>query len=131
MMGRAAAAGISRNVRSAGAARQANSDVQGLRVQRLPLSAGTARIRVAGELDLATAGMLHDVIAGALAERPARLVVDLEDVTFAGSQLVHALEAAQNLMGDRRTGLRVVRPSRSVMRVLAICDLDHLCSERP
>jgi anti-anti-sigma regulatory factor len=104
MMGRAAAAGISRNVRSARAARQANSDVQGLRVQRLPLSAGTARIRVAGELDLATAGMLHDVIAGALAERPARLVVDLEDVTFAGSQLVHALEGAQNLMGDRRPG---------------------------
>jgi anti-anti-sigma regulatory factor len=103
MMGRAAAAGISRNVRSARAARQANSDVQGLRVQRLPLGAA-ARIRVAGELDLTTAGMLHDAIAGALAERPARLVVDLEDVTFAGSQLVHALEGAQNLMGDRRPG---------------------------
>ncbi len=101
-----------------------------MRVQRLPQAAGTAHIRVAGELDLATADLLDEAIAGALVERPERLVVDLEGVTFAGAQLVHALENAQNLMGERRSGVRVVRPSRSVMRVLAICDLDHLCAER-
>ncbi len=102
-----------------------------MRVQRLPQVAGTAHIRVAGELDLATSGMLHEAIAGALVERPERLLVDLEGVTFAGSQLVHALENAQNLMGQGRSGVRVVRPSRPVRRVLAICDLDHLYADQP
>ena len=102
-----------------------------MRVQRLPKAAGTAHIRVAGELDLATAELLDAAIAGAMDERPERLVVDLEGVTFAGSQLVHALENAQKLMGERRSGVRVVRPSRSAMRLLAICDLDHLYADRP
>jgi len=45
---------------------------------------------VAGEIELATFGQLRDAIAGALAERPERLVLDLEGVAFADSQLVHA-----------------------------------------
>lgn len=73
-----------------GGPRAATADVRGLRVWRLPSSEATARMGVAGEIELATFGQLRDAIAGALAERPERLVLDLEGVAFADSQLVHA-----------------------------------------
>jgi anti-sigma B factor antagonist len=127
---RAALAVISSYVRSARGIRPgASADGQALQVRGLPVSEGTARIRVAGEVDLATIGILRDAIARALAERPDRLVLDLAGVTFADSQLVHALEDARRSMGERRSDVRVVRATRAVMRLLVICDLDHLCAD--
>ena len=113
---------------ASGGPRAATADVRGLRVWRSPSSEATARICVAGEIELATFGQLRDAIAGALAERPERLVLDLEGVAFADSQLVHALEDACGLMGERSSGVFVLGASRALMRLLAISDLDHLCA---
>jgi anti-anti-sigma factor len=114
---------------ASGARKAATADVQGLQVWRSWSSRANVRISVAGEIDLATVGKLRDAIAGALAERPERVVLDLEAVTFADSQLVHALRDACGLMDDCPSGVVVVGASRGVMRLLAICDLDHLCAD--
>jgi anti-anti-sigma factor len=126
---RAALALVTSYVRAAsGAQKAATADVQGLRLWRSPSNEATARISVYGEIDVATVGKLRDAIARALAERPERLVLDLENVTFADSQLVRALEDAYGLMGECPSGVVVVGASREVMHLLAICDLDHLCT---
>ena len=90
---------------ASGGQKAAIADVQGFRLWRSPVSVATARISVVGEIDLARVGELRDAIAGALAERPERLVLDLEGVTFADSRLVHALEDACRLMGERSSGV--------------------------
>lgn len=127
---RAALAVVASYVRAAsGGPKAATADVRGLRVWRSPSSEAIARIFVAGEIDLATVGKLRDAIAGALAERPERLVFELEGVAFADSQLVHALEDACGLMGERSSGVFVLGASRALMRLLAICDLDQLCAD--
>jgi anti-anti-sigma factor len=126
---RAALGVVTRYVRAASGGRKAaTADVQGLRLWRSPSNETTARISVEGEIDLATVGKLRDAIAGALAERPERLVFDLERVTFADSQLAHVLEDACRLMGEGPSGVVVVGASRGVMRLLGICELDHLCT---
>lgn len=110
-----------------GVSKAAAGDVQGIRLWRSRCSAGLAHISVAGEIDLATAGKLRDAIAEALAERPERLILDLEGVTFADSQLVHLVEDARRLMGESPSSVLLVGARRGVRHVLAICDLDHLC----
>jgi anti-anti-sigma factor len=127
---RAGLAVVASYVRAASAGRNgATADVQGLQVWRSPVSEATARISVAGEIDLATVGGLRDAIAGARARGAERLVLDLAGVTFADSQLVHALRDAVGLTDECPSGVVVVGASRGVMRLLAVCELDHLCAD--
>lgn len=125
---RARLAAMSSYVRSAGGllGQTGTADGGGLAVWRSPTSHRTARIRVTGEVDLATIGTLQEAIAKALADGPERLVMDLAGVTFADSQLIHALEDARTSMGERQEAVRVVGANRAVMRVLEICDLEQL-----
>ena len=74
------------------------------------------RVRAVGELDLANAAALARTLATATARKPARLEVDLADVTFFDCAALRALEAA-DLAADGR--LRLVAASRPVHLLLS------------
>jgi anti-sigma B factor antagonist len=78
---------------------------------------------VAGEVDLTTETDLLDAIAGAFAQRPPLLVVDLTDVTFFGSSGRHALTRAHQDTSVP-TELRIVAATHATRRPLRITGLD-------
>jgi anti-anti-sigma factor len=102
-----------------------------LHISRASPDERTIQITPVGEIDIITGGTLRAAISSALAERPKRLIVDLAGVSFADSQLVHALclVLGEHASG-RVTDLRVVGARPQIVRVLAVCSLDHLCAER-
>jgi len=60
-------------------------------------SPSTARVAVVGEVDLATAHLLHDWLMGVLCERaPAVVDIDLAGVTFLDCTAISALVAVRN-----------------------------------
>lgn len=76
------------------------------------------RLTVAGEVDMRTADELQMALARLGRGRSAPIVLDLAGVTFADSQLVHILERAARVVGDRK--LTVVGAQPQVARVLAL-----------
>jgi anti-anti-sigma factor len=84
----------------------------------------TARVAVAGEVDLTTAHLLRDRLLGVLREQtPALLDVDLAGVTFLDCAGISALVAARN--AAMRTGrqVRVTHPHPIVRWVLDVTGL--------
>ena len=78
---------------------------------------------VAGELDVATAGLLRDRALALVSEEVASLVIDLRGVTFVDSTGVGSLLRIyhrQGLMGGR---LHVVADQQCVLRVLSLLGL--------
>ena len=51
-------------------------------------SPGTARITIAGELDISNVDELEQAVAPALAERPEQLIVDVAGLRFADSSAI-------------------------------------------
>jgi anti-sigma B factor antagonist len=83
-------------------------------------------LRVAGELDLATAGALGEQVALALADRPAELVVDLAEVTFCDSSGIEALLNARATTNRHNAGFRAINArgiTRRSMQVTGVLDL--------
>ena len=82
-------------------------------------------LRLAGEVDVATAPRLRDRLVQLITEGPPRLVVDLSGLTFIDSMglgaLVSGLKRARALGGD----LRLAGPTDHVAKVLAITRLDQ------
>jgi stage II sporulation protein AA (anti-sigma F factor antagonist) len=83
---------------------------------------GGKRLRLVGELDLASVARLR----AAIAEMPSNgaLTLDLSDLTYIDSTGLHAIvECANSLNG---TGpVRIANPASSVRRVFEIVNLDH------
>jgi anti-anti-sigma factor len=70
-----------------------------------------------GEIDLATAPALVEAIESELGRStPARLVIDLSEVSFLDSSGLNALVRLQKLLEDRAIALRLVIPSGHVVR---------------
>jgi anti-anti-sigma factor len=95
-----------------------------LRVDTTCLSPAFVRVAVTGEIDLATAEMLHDELRTALsAQHPHRVEIDMAGVSFMDctglTVLIVARQAAQ------RTGcqLRITNPQPIVRRVLELTGL--------
>ena len=80
----------------------------------------TAYLHLAGELDLATAGVLDEHVRRAVAGGPRHLVVDLTDVTFCDSSGIEALLTAQATSGRRGIDLRVVNPGGVTLRAFQL-----------
>ena len=83
-------------------------------------------LAVSGELDLATAHTLRDVIALQIARGNTRLHLDLSHVSFMDSSGVHALAWAQQRarQGGGRLTLEAVSPSVArIMRVVGATSL--------
>ena len=82
-------------------------------------------LRLAGEIDVATAPRLRDRLVQLVTEGPPRLVVDLSGVTFIDSMglgaLVSGLKRARAHDGD----LRLAGATDHVAKVLSITRLDQ------
>lgn len=85
--------------------------------------AGTIRVQVSGEVDLATVDPLAEALSAAVAQRPDLVEVDLAGVSFMDSSGIAALIRAHNAAVKAGGRLRVVSPQRAVHRALDICGL--------
>ncbi|MFI0409079.1 STAS domain-containing protein [Actinomadura sp. 3N508] len=83
-------------------------------------------VRVGGEIDYATGGLLRErVISAAGQASPPRLVLDLDGVTFCDASGLGALVAIRNAVRARHGDLAIARPSAMCRRVLQCTGLDQ------
>jgi anti-anti-sigma factor len=82
-------------------------------------------VMLAGEVDLSTGATLGELLRGALEAKPARVVVDLAQVSFLDSTGIHTLLTAAQAADDVGCTLTVRNPTDIVMRVLTICGVDE------
>jgi anti-sigma B factor antagonist len=88
---------------------------------------GRLLVRPRGELDLATAPDLEELVMGRLAEG-GRVVLDLRELSFMDSNGVRVLVAAHaRAAGDGEGALTIVRPLRggAVERVIEVSGIDR------
>jgi anti-sigma B factor antagonist len=79
-------------------------------------------VRLAGELDLYTAPAVRAALLESIERRPARLVVDLADVTFIDSTALGALVEARARVGTK-DGLVLAAPGLEARRALEVSGL--------
>ena len=84
---------------------------------------GAVIVALAGELDLYNANDVREALMGVCAEEPARLVVDLAEVTFIDSTALGVLIEARSRMANRRAFL-LAAPGMETRRALEISGLD-------
>ena len=92
---------------------------------------GTATFTIVwlrGEQDLATLATLSTILARAIAQDDADVVVDLRDVQFMDASTVGAIVAARAQLRSQSRGLMLRAPSASASRVLSLCGLADLTS---
>jgi anti-sigma B factor antagonist len=88
------------------------------------LTNGAVQIAPAGEIDVDNAYDIREAVAAQLAgERPDRIELNLEHVTFIDSVGISALVSAAQLAGVSGVELVITRPSRFVHRQLWITGL--------
>jgi len=80
-------------------------------------------IRVAGELDVATAGELRTAVGRVLDTGSRRLIVDLHELDFIDSTALGVLVAALKRLEAREGALTIRRPTRAALRVLEMTGL--------
>ena len=93
---------------------------------RLSVDGDRTIVRLAGEYDIATAYLLAETLAKAIALNEADLVVDLREVTFISSAAINVIVRGRTFMLDRGRTLSLRAPSRSARRVLEGCGLSAL-----
>jgi anti-sigma B factor antagonist len=76
-----------------------------------------------GELDVASAGLLEDVLDTAVERGAKDLVADLSGVTFLDSSGLGALARCAESLGRRGGRLAVVASGRAVLRAIAVAGL--------
>jgi anti-sigma B factor antagonist len=81
---------------------------------------GRARLVLAGELDVATAPMFAEKLTEACTDKPAELLIDLTELTYAGSSGVREFVRAAELCTSNGTRLRLTGTSGIVRRVLEL-----------
>ena len=81
-------------------------------------------VSLGGELDLYNADQVRAALAGACADSPERVVVDLAEVEFLDSTALGVLIEARTKLGDRRAFL-LASPGLETRRALEISGLDR------
>jgi anti-sigma B factor antagonist len=82
------------------------------------------RLVLSGDLDMATANRLDDVVTTALtANRPDRLVVDVAGLDFCDSSGLHALMRARDCAQRWAAGFVVTNPTGITRRTLEVSGL--------
>ena len=84
---------------------------------------GGRTLRVVGEIDLATAGLLHSRVMEQLKQSPPLLSLDLSAVGFLGSSGLAVLVEVRTEAQRRDVVLRLVTNSRAVLRALTATGL--------
>jgi anti-anti-sigma factor len=80
----------------------------------------------AGDMDLAAAPSIRDILRAAVAAGVERIDVDMGNVTFLDSSAIGVLVAAHRAAADRGIRLRLRRPGPVVRMVLEITNLAGL-----
>jgi anti-sigma B factor antagonist len=83
-------------------------------------------VTVAGEMDLATVGPLGQALAEVLETKPARVRVDLAEVSFLDSSGIRCLVGVAERSAAAGVRLVVCNPTPVVLRVFEICGVDQL-----
>jgi anti-sigma B factor antagonist len=86
-------------------------------------AAPRARVRVEGEVDIATCPHLDQTIAAICADGVDVLEIDLSGVTFMGSSGLASMLRAQRLALEGGGGVRLLRPSQVVRDLLEMTRL--------
>jgi anti-sigma B factor antagonist len=82
-------------------------------------------VSVSGDLDLATSSWLRQQLLRRLGNRPAALIVVLEQVSFMDATGLRALAEAERCAGLLGTRFQIAGPRRLVRKMLAITGMDQ------
>lgn len=96
--------------------------MQRFKVTEQDLRPGYRDIQIEGELDLAVAGQLDEVLTNAAAEC-SRVLVGLERCAFIDSSGIAVILRAHNRMEEEGNRLVVYAPTAQVLRVLSMTGL--------
>ena len=88
-----------------------------------------ATVAVRGDADIVTAPTLEAMLAMALGNNPARLVLDLGRVAYLDCAAARVLSRAAGRLPPGQ--LVICRPTPSARRVLELTGLGHLLHDRP
>jgi anti-sigma B factor antagonist len=83
-------------------------------------------VALAGELDLANAEALGEVLREVVAEKPAKVSIDLANLSFLDSTGIRCFVAAAQAAAKVGCELGVRNPSGMVHRVLELCGVDKI-----
>jgi anti-sigma B factor antagonist len=86
-------------------------------------SSGAAVVKVAGELDMATAPLFEAEVLPSLESE--RVVIDLTDCTFVDSSALRALLQTQRRVVDAGGKFAIIATSPATTRVLELATLDR------
>jgi anti-sigma B factor antagonist len=89
---------------------------------------GEVRLRVSGEIDLATAPSLLDSVlcAGLTYDAGHKVVIDLAEVRFIDSSGLAALVEADRWLGNQEQMLVIASPPEQVVRLFELTGLDQI-----
>ena len=88
------------------------------------LASGAVEVSPKGEIDVENAYAIKDAVAALLAQdRPGRIELNMQDITFIDSVGITALVGAHQLAGISGAKLVVTRPSRFAHRQLWVTGL--------
>jgi anti-sigma B factor antagonist len=91
---------------------------------------GATRVRPSGDIDMAVADRLQQVLTAHLANGAVRVVVDLRGVSFLDSSGIRALLIAYKFAKEHQRSLRVENPPPMVRTVLEICGVMTLLTAK-
>jgi anti-sigma B factor antagonist len=80
----------------------------------------SARLRVSGELDIATAPRLEDAVAGVLTQGVSRVLIDLSGVTFVDSSGLRLCIVLSTRAPDQGWQLALIRPTEPSISVFRL-----------
>ncbi|MEV4347120.1 STAS domain-containing protein [Actinoplanes sp. NPDC049596] len=84
-------------------------------------------VALGGEIDMDNAPQVRQFLTGMLErDRPGRLLIDMQDVTFLGSAGVHALVYCQTDADRLGSRVELRRPRPQVREVLQICGVTEM-----
>jgi anti-sigma B factor antagonist len=92
---------------------------------------GCVRLVLEGELDLTTAPMLAEKITEACRDQPAKLLIDLTELTHCDSSGLREFVRAAEVCASNDTDLRIVGATGIVRRVFDITGLADTFSFEP
>jgi anti-anti-sigma factor len=96
------------------------------------LVGGTARVTVAGELDIATVPRLDEEANALLGRSAQRLLIDLRGLTFIDSSGLNLFIALNNRAGEEGWALGLIRPPEQACSVFTVTGADaYLPFEEP
>ncbi|MEV8096729.1 STAS domain-containing protein [Kitasatospora sp. NPDC085879] len=90
------------------------------------LANGTARIRLAGELDLATISALDEAVAHCLTRRPPALDIDVAALSFCDVIGIHAFLRARHAAIAARAVFCLSRPRDQLVRTIVAARASEL-----